>query len=82
MDPKKVHQHLDRNQARILQFEEQFGQLFKLPKNWHFRVYRWLALYRTESLMGDETEITEELILDVCIQLGFEEYFPPWDFRT
>jgi len=73
MDPRKVHEHIDRNQTRILQFENELGTLFFLPKNWHFRVYRWLAMYRPEVLMGEAEKITGEVVFDVCIRLDFRE---------
>lgn len=73
MDPRRIHQHLDRNQTRILQFENELGTLFVLPNKWHFRVYRWLALYRPEILMGEAEKITGEVVLDVCIRLDFRE---------
>ena len=77
MNPKRLHQHIDRNMARILQFENELGELFVLPKNWHYRVYRWLALYRPEFLMGDAEDISGGVVFEVCLQLDFEENFPP-----
>lgn len=73
MDPRKIHQHIDRNMTRILQFEDELGKLFVLPKNWHYRVYRWLALYRPEILMGEEEDISDGVVFDICLHLDFPE---------
>lgn len=81
MDPQKIHEHIDRNMTRIIQYENQLGELFVLPKNWHFRVYRWLALFRPEALMGDAEEITGEAVFDVCVRLDFRERHP-FEFPT
>ncbi len=77
MDPRKIHEHIDRNMTRILQFEDELGEMFKLPNKWHFRIYRWLALYHPEILMGEEEDISGGVVFEVCLQLDFEENFPP-----